>query len=149
MNVVVKSVLLAGCLAGLAGLSKAAAAEGRAELRLYPGPGTSAAPRLGIYGHVEWGLGMVVDSVVWGTPASRVGLEPGDVICAINGRPIRSEFDYFEALRYSGSYARLTVQDVRSGALVPRTAFLGGEYYGSGRVAGLEIGGSRLRIVVP
>jgi len=147
MKAFVKSLVLAGCVAGFAGLSQAQAAEGRAELRLIR-PGMPDAPRLGIYGHFEWGLGMVVDSVAWGTPAARTGLEPGDVIRAINGRPIQSEWDYFQALRYSGGYVRLTVQDVRTGSLVARTAFLGGEYYNRGSVAGLEIG-PRVRLVVP
>jgi predicted metalloprotease with PDZ domain len=146
VNAFVKSLLLAVCLAGWATLSSAEAAEGRAELRLYPGPGGPEAPRLGIYGHMEWGLGMVVDSVVWGTPAWRIGLEPGDVIRAINGRWIRSEFDYFQGLRYSGGFARIVVQDVRTGALVSRTAFLGGEYSSGGTVAGLEIT-PRVRLV--
>ena len=146
MNAILKSLLSAGCLVAL-GLSQVVATEGRAELRLYPGPGLPDAPRLGIYGHFEWGLGMVVDSVVWGTPAARIGLEPGDVIRAIDGRPIRSEFDYFQALRYGGAYVRVSVQDVRSGAIVSRTAAMGGEYYG-GSVAGLEIG-RRVRLTIP
>ena len=148
MNATIKTLVLATVFAGLVSASHVNAAEGRMELRLYPGPGIPEAPRLGIYGHFQWGLGMVVDSVVWGTPAARVGLESGDVIRAINGRVIRSEWDYFQALGSSGGYARLSVQDVRSGVIVTRTAFLGGDYYSGGSVAGLEIR-PRVRLMVP
>jgi len=152
MNATIKTLMLATVFAGFASASHVNAAEGRMELRLYPGPGIPEAPRLGIYGHFQWGLGMVVDSVVWGTPAARVGLEPGDVIRAINGRVIRSEWDYFQSLGSSGGYARLSVQDVRSGMIITRTAFLGGgDYYSGysgGSVAGLEIR-PRVRLMVP
>ena len=70
-------------------------------------------PRLGFYGHLEPGRGMVVDYVPWGTPAFRVGLERGDVIVQINHRRIRSYRDYFGALRTSGPICRLLVEDVR------------------------------------
>jgi len=146
MNAVIKSLLVAGCVAAMHSFSLADAAEGRAELRLYPGSGIPETSRLGIYGHFEWGLGMVVDSVAWGTPAAQIGLEPGDVIRAINGRWLHSDIDYFQALRYSGGYARIMVQDVRSGALISRTAFLGGDFYRGRTVAGLEVS-PRVRIV--
>ena len=76
-------------------------------------------PRLGLYGHMEYGRGMVVDYIPWGTPASRTGLEPGDVIVRINGRWIRSDRDYFLALRTTGPYCRLLVNDVRGRGLIP------------------------------
>jgi S1-C subfamily serine protease len=148
MNTTVKGILLAAVIASFASVSQTHAAEGRAQLRLYPGPGIPEAPRLGIYGHFEWGRGMVVDSVAWGTPAARMGLEPGDLIRAINGRPVESEWDYFQALSYSGGYARVTVRDVRSGMLITRTAFVGGDDYGSGSVAGLQVG-PRIRVTLP
>jgi len=87
--------------------------------------------RLGLYGHMAYGRGMVVDSVPWGTPASRTGLEPGDVIVRINGRWIQSDHDYFQALRYCGGVCRLLVQDVRGRGLIPVTVYLGG---GSGPI---------------
>ncbi len=85
-------------------------------------------PRLGLYGHMRYGDGMVVDSVPWGTPASRTGLEPGDVIVRINGRRICSDHDYFQALRWSGPTCRLLVRDVRGRGLIPVTVYL----YGGG-----------------
>lgn len=87
--------------------------------------------RLGLYGHMQYGHGMVVDSVPWGTPASRTGLEPGDVIVRINGRWIRSDHDYFQALRYCGGVCNLLVQDVRGRGMVSVTVYLNG---GSGPI---------------
>ena len=85
-------------------------------------------PRLGLYGHIEYGRGMVVDHVPWGTPASRTGLEPGDAIVRVNGRWIQSDHDYFQALRFSGATVRLLVRDVRGRGLIPVTVYL----YGGG-----------------
>jgi S1-C subfamily serine protease len=65
---------------------------------------------------------MHVEYVPFGTPASRIGLEAGDVIRAVNGRWLRSQDDYFHALAHSGGYVRLVVEDVRSGRLVTRSA---------------------------
>jgi len=87
--------------------------------------------RLGLYGHMQYGHGMVVDSVPWGTPASRTGLEPGDVIVRINGRWIQSDHDYFQALRYCGGVCNLLVQDVRGRGMVSVTVYLNG---GSGPI---------------
>ena len=69
---------------------------------------------------------MVVDSIPWGTPASRTGLEPGDVIVRVNGRWIRSDHDYFQALRYSGAVCNLLVRDVRGRGLIPVAVYLHG-----------------------
>ena len=85
-------------------------------------------PRLGLYGHMEYGRGMVVDSVPWGTPASRTGLEPGDAIVRVNGRWIQSDHDYFAALQTGGAVCHLLVQDVRGRGLIPVTVYL----YGGG-----------------
>jgi S1-C subfamily serine protease len=139
MNSAAKSLISAIVVAGLFGISSIASAQTRAELRLRPEPIVPETPRLGFHGHFEWGYGMVVDHVHWGTPASRIGLEHGDVILSINGRRLRGEWDYFRALRESGGYVRLVIQDVRSGGLVARTTFVGGsEYYRSDRTVGFE-----------
>ena len=90
-----------------------------------PDPGFGQ-PRLGFNGHFEWGHGMVVDSVPWGTPAAQIGLESGDVIRAMNGRWISSQDEYFWILRNSGGHVRLVVEDVRTGMLVNRSVFLNG-----------------------
>jgi S1-C subfamily serine protease len=165
MNAASKSVVVGSVFAGLIGVTALAAttsaqaapphvelrlSSGAApRLRLSPGPGTSPhlvpapAPRtLGFYGHFEWGYGMVVDSVPWGTPARRMGLESGDVIVAINGQWLRSQGDYYRALAYGGDHARITVQDVRTGLLATRVAHLhegGPVAYGSSPGVSLEL----------
>ena len=116
-------VLVAIAVLGMAA-STAQAQQTGAGLRLMP-PVVPTEPRLGFYGHMEYGFGMMVDQVLWGTPASRVGLEPGDVIVRINHRRIRTDHDYYQALATSGPYCRLLVRDVRGRGLIAVTAYLG------------------------
>jgi S1-C subfamily serine protease len=84
---------------------------------------------------------MVVDSVAWRTPARRMGLEVGDVIVAVNGLWLRSQSDYYRALSYSGDHVEVTVQDVRTGRLITRTAHLHSEigYRSGGPGISLEL----------
>lgn len=77
-------------------------------------------PRLGFQGHFDFGKGMHVENVVWGTPASQAGLEPGDVIRSINGQRVQSLGHYQSLLRQGAGEAVLTVVDVRSGQWVQR-----------------------------
>lgn len=141
MNAALKSLVMAALFAGSFGfVNQVQAAPPTAQLRLYPGPSVQPIapqiPRLGFYGHFEWGHGMVVDSVPWGTPAKRIGLEIGDTIVAINGRWLRSQNDYYRALQQSGGYVQVTVQDVRSGRLINRVATIDSDgYYSRGPVA--------------
>ncbi|MCL6501359.1 MAG: PDZ domain-containing protein [Pirellulales bacterium] len=76
---------------------------------------------LGLSGHVEWGLGLVVECVPPCTLAARLGLEPGDVIVRINGRRIRCEADYARGLAEAArcGVLRLVVVDVRTGGPLP------------------------------
>jgi S1-C subfamily serine protease len=130
MNATLKTLLLASAFAALASFTSTAQAQIiRPQIRLYPGPSIPETPRLGIHGHFQYGCGMVVDSVVWGMPASQMGLEAGDEIRAINGRLVQSESDYFRALTYSSGYVDLLVLDVRTGALVNRSGYLGHNHY--------------------
>lgn len=85
-------------------------------------------PRLGIMGHIRQHWGMVVDSVNRGTTASRMGLEPGDVIVRINNRQINSDRSYQESLwhavRFQNGFVDAVVVDVRTGRTVHRTGHL-------------------------
>jgi len=155
MNAAVKSLLFGSLFAGLVSVAAMAdAAPPRVQIRLYPGLGGTSVmplvpatplvpstPRLGFYGHFEWGYGMVVESVAWGTPAKRMGLEGGDVIVAVNGLWLRSQGDYDRALSYGGEHAQVTVRDVRSGGLITRTAHLHSEigYRSAGPGVSLEL----------
>lgn len=141
MNAAFKSLVFGSLFAGLVSLAAVASAAPPVQIRLSFGgsprvmplvpatPVVPATPRLGFYGHFEWGYGMIVDSVAWGTPARRMGLESGDLIVAVNGLWLRSQSDYYRALGYSGDHAQVTVQDVRTGRLITRTAHLHSGYY--------------------
>ncbi len=50
--------------------------------------------------------GAVVDEVAIGSPADRVGLERGDLLLAVDDRPIQSAADVFEVLHDAGSDQR-------------------------------------------
>ena len=76
-----------------------------------------AVPLLGFQGQdTPWGL--AVETVSLGSNAQRIGLESGDVIVALNGRPVRNYVEYRRALAQSGGVVRLLVRDVRSGNVV-------------------------------
>lgn len=87
-------------------------------------------PKLGFTGQMVYGYGMKVLSVNWGSAAQRAGLEAGDVITRINGRNIRSQWDYDQALISAANYnygqVNMKVRNVRYdwGHNVPRYAFV-------------------------
>ncbi len=107
-------------------------------------------PKLGFQGQILGGYGMKVVSVNWGTPAQRIGLESGDVITQINGRQIRSQWDYDQALRDAAMYysgrVNLQVRNVRYdwGWNVPEyvssTTFLEGFGYPAGPIGPQSVG---------
>jgi len=83
---------------------------------------------LGIQGRFDHGYGLVVERVRRGSPAGRIGLEPGDVVRAIDGRWLRTEADYRRQLRslsadgqrVARSSVQLIIRDVRTGRLLRR-----------------------------
>jgi S1-C subfamily serine protease len=103
-------------LAALASLSVASAPVQAQATYVVPDPYVvPAAPyRLGFDGAFT-GYGMLVQRVHYGSIAQQIGLEPGDVILAINGRRIFSYHHYLNLLARSGGYVTLTVRDVRTG----------------------------------
>lgn len=85
----------------------------RGQQRVYVDPGFSQpTPKLGFQGQMLNGYGMKVVSVNWGSAAKRAGLEAGDVVTRINGRQIRSQWDYDQALRSAANnnYGRLQMK---------------------------------------
>ena len=76
-------------------------------------------------GHLQYDWGMVVDAVIPGSTADRMGLERGDKIVRINNRAINSERSYQESLwsavRFQEGFVTVTVVDVRSGRATQRT----------------------------
>ena len=69
----------------------------------------------GASGEVVEGQGIRVVAIVRGSPAALVGLDPGDVIIDINGKPVRTMDEYDEAIRQSPDEMWFTVLNVRTG----------------------------------
>jgi S1-C subfamily serine protease len=88
-----------------------------------PQPSTPPSrPLLGILGRPivfeNGSLGMQVGQVFPGSPAQRVGLEPGDVIARVDGTPFVTPNDMNLALGRSNGRPVLTVFRVRHGQYV-------------------------------
>lgn len=75
------------------------------------------APKLGVmlsegYGFVE------VNQTYYGTPAARLGLEPGDRILRVNGRTIMSRYELENALReamqFRNGHIDVVIDNVRA-----------------------------------
>ena len=64
------------------------------------------------------GQGVRITEVVPRSPANNAGLERNDVILEINGRPIRSEADYSQAIDQSGSMMQARVLTPQSSSVV-------------------------------
>jgi S1-C subfamily serine protease len=93
--------------------------------------------RLGIDGHFEHGYGFVLHAVRWRSPAARIGLEPGDVIRAVEGRWLRTPQDLRRELLRNEGTPRLIVEDVRTGRLISRPIDLSGSPRRSSQYPGL------------
>ncbi len=89
-------------------------------------PSAEAAPSvLGIrYLNAPSTDGVEVVAVFAGSLAERHGLEVGDRILSINGRPLFDGADFRRALAESGPVARLRIRDVRTGGVVYRSVRL-------------------------
>lgn len=136
MSCLLKSVLLPVTLiaASLPALSSPVFADGRQVgqkkvQKLSIGSRSDQSPyqrapyRLGIYCHTV-GDGVMVDGLISGGPAERIGLEVGDIITSVDGNPIEDTSDLYRALQRSGGFARLRIIDVRSTDLVYRNVDL-------------------------
>jgi len=74
---------------------------------------------LGVSTH-DHGHGPEVVYISHGSPASRIGLEQGDIIHEVDGIPVTTRWELSNALRYSDGYVRLLIEDVRTGQYVYR-----------------------------
>lgn len=110
------AVIVAACC--LSGNMSRAAHAAPPQARLVVPPQEHAAARLGFHGHAVGNYGIVVSRVQFGSEAHRIGLEPGDVIVGVNNYRIRSERDYYRALRHSSGVLHLRVLDVRGRGVV-------------------------------
>jgi len=86
-------------------------------------------PRIGFHYRVIPGYGYEILSVSWGSPASRIGLEPGDVVRSINGYPMTYYGAHHQAVAqamYYGGWLSMRIRDVRTGWTVTRGTYLFG-----------------------
>jgi len=76
----------------------------------------TAGPRLGIRpGYSEEREGVEVDGVPPGTPADRAGVQDGDLIVAIAGRPVRNMATYMQAMSLQKKGTTIEVVVLRKG----------------------------------
>ena len=72
-------------------------------------------PQLGFSGYLVPGKGEYVLSVDPGTAAARIGLEPGDVILAVNGHGVARQGAWSEAMLQAGPHGGSLTLRIRSG----------------------------------
>jgi hypothetical protein len=107
--------------------SSAVAAPPKA-LLLTPGQPCYDLPRFGFESFNIHGVGERLTFVRWGGIASRMGLEPGDVVLSMNGYRLTYHGAWNDALRRAvndGGWVQLTVRDVRTGYIAQRETYLG------------------------
>ncbi len=93
--------------------------------------------------------GAVVTEVVPGSAAARAGLEPGDVIVALNGKPVRSSAHLrnMVGLMEVGSEVRLDV--LRDGKALTVTATIAEPEQAAGEAIGHQLAGATLGPIEP
>ena len=118
-------------------LITAAAANAQPAPRVAPLIPGGSPVRLGVYYNLIPGYGYQINSVSWGSLASQVGLEPGDVLLSVNGFRMTHHGAHYPALQqaqYNGGNVWMRIRDVRTGFVVTRSANLfawsGGGVYG-------------------
>lgn len=107
-------------------LSRARALQGAGDSPRTASP-AAPAPELGFSSYVVSGTGEYVLAVRRGSTAARIGLEPGDVILALNGRRLTSEKAWHQAMgNAAASHGRVTleIRDGRTGTVDYRTCHL-------------------------
>lgn len=91
--------------------------------------------------------GMVINTVGPDTPASKAGLQPGDIILRINDLFIANQLDYFTVLNNSGGEVKLTVRKGRGGRVLRLEADL--RVYRLGVVGDFTPQGMVIDVVAP
>ncbi|HOM17893.1 MAG TPA: PDZ domain-containing protein [Thermoguttaceae bacterium] len=88
--------------------------------------GVTPIPRLGFCSYFN-GEGEYVTEVFEGSIAWEIGLEPDDVIVAVNGYRLNHDGAWYRAMRRAvlQGYARLAIVDCRTGYIVHRTVHFG------------------------
>ena len=117
----------------LAGASRVTASQPQ-PLLISHDPYCEVLPKFGFNSYNIHGVGERVTRVRWGGLASQLGLEPGDVILAMNEFALTYHGAWNEALRdamqFHGGEVELVVRDVRTGSIAYRTAYVGSNFHG-------------------
>jgi hypothetical protein len=140
------AVTLPIALAVVAALSLPAVASNPQPLLLAP-EHDDCLPQFGFASFNIAGVGERITNVRWGGLASRIGLEPGDLILSMNGYRLNYHGSWNDALSYAvanGGWVQLRIRDVRTGFVAYRETFVGG----SGPIVGpvtpkIHVGGYR------
>ena len=92
--------------------------------------GMSRVPKFGFHSSFGWAadvLGEHVTRVNFGTPADRLGIEPGDSIVAVNGQQLRTANCWYNAINRAANHdgwVTLKIRCARTGKMAYRTANL-------------------------
>jgi hypothetical protein len=109
-------------------VTSAAASQPKAVLIAPPHDHCFDLPKFGFSSFNVDGFGEQVTFVRWGGRASRMGLEPGDIIVSLNGFPLTYHGSWNDALRQAvnnGGWVQIVVRDVRTGDFAYRQTFIG------------------------
>jgi S1-C subfamily serine protease len=116
---------VAGAAYGLAALG---GSGGASASEVIPGSGH---PWLGVQLSNPSGGGVIVESVVPGSPADHAGIEPGDVIMQVGSQPVNSPADVAAAISNLGVCAQVQIVVLRGAMTITTQATLAGQPAGS------------------
>jgi hypothetical protein len=98
------------------------------QTRLLPPEPDHCLPQFGFSSFNIAGVGERVTYVEWHGLASRIGLEPGDMILSMNGYRLNYHGSWNDALHRAmdmGGHVRLRIRDVRTGHVAFRQIYVG------------------------
>ncbi|WP_246363885.1 PDZ domain-containing protein [Halobacillus locisalis] len=78
--------------------------------------------------------GIRILGVIPGSPASQMGLIPGELVERVNNMPVRTENQFYEALQVNGAFNKLEVRDEWGENRYVQRAMYEGEHYELGLV---------------
>ncbi|QHT47662.1 PDZ domain-containing protein [Bacillus sp. SB49] len=78
--------------------------------------------------------GVRILGILPGSPASQMGLVPGEVIERVNSIPVRTENQFYEALQNTGAFTKLEVRDAEGENRYVQRAMYEGEHFELGIV---------------
>ncbi|MDL4839261.1 PDZ domain-containing protein [Aquibacillus rhizosphaerae] len=73
--------------------------------------------------------GVLVLGVIPGTPAESIDLLVGERIMKVNGKPVSSEDEFYQALQANSAYCKLDIRDVRGELRFAQRALYQGEHH--------------------